>query len=303
MSSRSGAGSTAAHEEHEVRDEHAVGVEIGRRVLSRPDDEDPSVDGYGRNRRTAAVEDRELRGTLLDQLGAPVHVRREYLACQSSTGAATADGRNAGEGGGLEVVGGSVAAGPGDLQERLDGRSDLDDLGLGRAPSPHGDDDHVQALGEEPRQVARDRRFADALAGPDHGERRHAAEPLVLRRLEAEVRPHVSQPVCESAACPQHPLTRAEHRLVREVDDDLDLGRDLVERLEHRQAVLLPTAELLSATDEDRSHEVERQLGQRVSDNVDVVLAVDERNRFHRVVTSSSIRAVYFSNASVSVEN
>ena len=75
------------------------------------------------------------------------------------------------------------------------------------------------------------------------------------------------------------------------------------ERLEHRQAVLLPTAELLSATDEDRSHEVERQLGQRVSDNVDVVLAVDQRDRFQRVVTSSSIRAVYFSNASVSVEN
>ena len=35
---------TAAHQQHEVRDEHAVRVEIGGRVLSRPDHEHARVD-------------------------------------------------------------------------------------------------------------------------------------------------------------------------------------------------------------------------------------------------------------------
>ena len=58
------------------------------------------------------------------------------------------------------------------------------------------------------------------------------------------------------------------------------------------------------ATEENRADEVERQFGESVSHDVRVVLAVDERDRLHEcVVTSDSIRAVYFSKASVSVEN
>ena len=114
--------------------------------------------------------------------------------------------------------------------------------------------------------------------------------------------PTYTQPERERAARPQHPLARAEHRLVREVDDDS--ARASSSESEHRQAVLLPTAELLRAADEDRADEVERQLGERVPHDVRVVLAVDQGDRLHEcVVTSDSIRAVYFSNASVSVEN
>jgi hypothetical protein len=51
--------------------------------------------------------------------------------------------------------------------------------------------------------------------------------------------------------------------------------------------------------------ELERKLLEGVAHGRDVVLAVDDRERALqlRVVTSPSIRAVYFSNARVSVEN
>ena len=81
-------------------------------------------------------------------------------------------------------------------------------------------------------------------------------------------------------------------------------ARWLLERVEQRQAVLLTPAELLRAADEDRADEVERQLGKSVAHDVRVMLAVDEGDRLHEcVVTSDSMRAVYFSKASVSVEN
>ncbi len=106
----------------------------------------------------------------------------------------------------------------------------------------------------------------------------------------------------QRAARPEHPLAGAQDRLVREVDDRL--GASLLERVEQRQPVLLAPAELLRAADEDRADEVERQLGESVAHDVRVMLAVDEGDRLHEcVVTSDSMRAVYFSKASVSVEN
>ena len=71
-----------------------------------------------------------------------------------------------------------------------------------------------------------------------------------------------------------------------------------------RNAVVVVPVQLLRAADEVRADEVVRQLGEGVANDLGVVLAVDQGDRArHRVVTSSSMRAVYFSNASVSVEN
>src|SRR4029453_3938385 len=76
------------------------------------------------------------------------------------------------------------------------------------------------------------------------------------------------------------------------------------QRRRQRHAVVFASAQLLRAADEDCPDEVERQLGERGPHDVPVVLAVDERDRVHDcVVTSDSMRAVYFSNESVSVEN
>ena len=69
-------------------------------------------------------------------------------------------------------------------------------------------------------------------------------------------------------------------------------------------AVLVPAAQLLGPTEHDGADDVERGLPKGGAHDVRVVLAVDERERLHGLlVTSSSIRDVYFSNSSVSAEN
>ena len=151
-----------------------------------------------------------------------------------------------------------------------------------------------------------DRGLADALARADDPERRERERPQ-RRRVEAEVRARVGDPRGEHAARDEEALARAEHRLVREVVDELRLaGRErLVEVAVDRHAVLVPAPQLLLAAREPRAGDLVRQPGERVPNDGRVVLAVDhhERARHVRVVTSPSIRAVYFSNARVSVEN
>ena len=77
------------------------------------------------------------------------------------------------------------------------------------------------------------------------------------------------------------------------------------QRVDERHAVVLAAAKLLGPADELSRDELVRQLLEGVLDRREIVLAVDdrERARHERVVTSPSIRAVYFSNARVSVEN
>ena len=109
-------------------------------------------------------------------------------AGHAAAAAPAADGRHAGEDRVLEAVGGGVPPRPrggeqvGDV-ERLAARHDL---GLRRPAAAHGDDDHAalaaEAVVEQARQVAGDGRLADALAGPDHVERRHAAQRQTRRR-------------------------------------------------------------------------------------------------------------------------
>ncbi len=146
----------------------------------------------------------------------------------------------------------------------------------------------------------------DALARADDPERRERERPK-RRRVEAEVRARVGDPRGEHAARDEEALARAEHRLVGEVVDELRLaGRErLVEVAVDRHAVLVPATQLLLAAGEPGAGDLVGQRRERVPDDGRVVLAVDhhERARHVRVVTSPSIRAVYFSNARVSVEN
>ena len=75
-------------------------------------------------------------------------------------------------------------------------------------------------------------------------------------------------------------------------------------RDERHAVVLLPPRELLGTARDERGDELVGQLGERGSDDRDVVLPVDDRERSQlRDESSPSIRAVYFSNSSVSVEN
>ena len=192
-----------------------------------------------------------------------------------------------------------------ELEQRVERRLHLGHLRLGRAAAAHRDHDHVAVMREQPRDVAGDGGLADALAGPYDRQRRQRKR-RERRRLEAEVRAGVRQPEREHAAREPHSLARAEHRLVGEVDHELrlELGDRALERVHHRDAIVLAAAQLLrSARQPERDHLV-RQGSQRVPHDGRVVLAVADRQRSHvRAVTSSSIRVVYFSNARVSVEN
>ena len=136
-----------------------------------------------------------------------------------------------------------------------------------------------------------DCRLADALPRPDDGERR-TLERVQLRRVEAEVGADVRDPVGEKPAREEQARPRIEHRLVREVDRDLGVAR-----LGHeRHAVVDPAAQLLGAADEHHADELVRQLLERCTHDLGVVLAVYDRDCLHRLlVTSSSMRAVYFS--------
>ena len=185
-------------------------------------------------------------------------------------------------------------------EQVVDRRRRLDELGLGRSASSHRDDDDSALAREQARDVCGHRRLADALAGPDHRQRRKV-ERFEPRRLEMEVRADVLQPQDERAARQLESLDRRHHRLVREVDDDVGLA--LVERRDERHAVALAAAKLLCPADEQRTDELVRERCERGANHRRVMLPVDDRDRPHGARTSSSIRAVYFWNSRVSVEN
>jgi len=142
--------------------------------------------------------------------------------------------------------------------------------------------------------------LADALPGPDHRDRGEL-ERLQARRVEAEVGAYVRQPGGERTGRPAKSLRRPEHRLVREVDDDVCP----VEALDERHPIVASLSQLLGATDHDRADELVRQRGERITHHRRVVLAVDEGNgtRHRLAVTSRSIRPVYFSYSPVARSN
>ena len=150
-----------------------------------------------------------------------------------------------------------------------------------------------------------DGRLPDPLARPDDPDRRQV-EGLEHGNVEAEVGADVRDAVGEGKTREPKALARAEHGLVGEVDDRLrlELGDRRLEVVHEWDAVVLSADQLLGSADEERPGEVVGQLDEGVAHDRGIVLTVDQGDRArHRVVTSSSIRAVYFSKASVSVEN
>ena len=172
-----------------------------------------------------------------------------------------------------------------ECEQLLDRRRHLDHLRLGRAAPAHRDHDHVAVACQQAGEVRRD------------GGLPHALE---LERVEAEVGAEVREPGGERARRPAEALFRSEHGLVGEVDDELRVA----EAVDERHAVIGALAQLLRPADEDRAHPVVRHVGERISDDGRVVLAVDERHGLHLCdVTSRSIRPVYFSNSPVAMSN
>src|SRR5262249_39408430 len=102
-------------------------------------------------------------------------------------------------------------------------------------------------------------------------------------------------------------LARAEDGIVREVVDELRvvLGDRRLERRRERHTVVRDAPQLLGSADEHHRHHLVHDLAERAPNHGRVVLAVDQNDRaaHPRVVTSRSIRPVYFSYSSVSVEN
>ena len=193
-----------------------------------------------------------------------------------------------------------------ELEQELERRLHLGHLRLGRPAAAHRHDDDVAVEREQPGHVAGDGGLADALAGADDRQRR-PRERRERRRVEAKVRADVWQPEREHTAGDPEALARPEHRLVGEVDHNLrlEVGDRALQRVHHRDAVVLAAAQLLAAAGQPERHHLVRQRRQRVAHHGRVVLAVADRESTHHVlaVTSSSIRVVYFSNARVSVEN
>ena len=141
-------------------------------------------------------------------------------ARQTAARSTAADRRHARERRDLEMVGRGVAAGLRAGDELLDGRRRLDELRLRRTAAAHRDDDDAPVAREEASQVRGDRGLPDPLPGPDHRDRRQL-ERLELRRVEPEIGADVREPGRERPRRPLEPLERAEHGLVRQVDDDL----------------------------------------------------------------------------------
>ena len=155
--------------------------------------------------------------------------------------------------------------------------------------------------------MAGDGRLPDPLARPDHRERRdvHTTAAGGSKRKSG---PSYGTPSASDAAREREPFRRPEHRLVRQVEDQVRLvpfDRDLDGRLERNAVAIDVAAQLLGAADEDRRNDEIVDLLERRAHHGRVVLAVDDRDHASHplVVTSSSMRPVYFSYAKVSVEN
>ena len=185
------------------------------------DDEHAPVDRDGRHRRAARVEDDDDPGAARPRARAPASTFETKTWPASPPPArrqpivGTPGHRRE-----LEVVGGGVAARAREGDEVGDRRTVRStSSGSGGPPRPIADHDHVAVAREPATQGAR-RRRSSRRACP----RRSRAidghrELLETRRVEAKVGADVGEPGRKRARGPAEPLARAEHRLVREVDD------------------------------------------------------------------------------------
>jgi hypothetical protein len=262
----------------EIRDGDAERVQIRAQIVGGSRDEDARGRRYGRNGGAAAVEHDDVRIERARELGACCHVRVRHCAGEASSRAAAADRRDAGERRRLEMVGRSVAPGAREGEQLVDARLRLHELRLWGSPAAHGHDDDAAVAREQPRDVRRDGGLADALAGPDDRQRRQV-ERLQPWRLEAEVGADVRQSEHERARREPEALRRRQHRLIGEVNHDVSF--DSVEPVDERDAVVLSSAQLLGAADEQCADELVLQCCERVAHHGRVVLPIDDCQRPH----------------------
>ena len=114
--------------------------------------------------------------------------------------------------------------------------------------------------------------------------------------------PTYESPAASARDAQSNRSTGPEHRLVRQVDDDLGGA----EAVDERDAVVgAALAQLLGAADEDRPLPLVRERRECVAHHGRIVLTVDERDgaRHRLAVTSLSIRPVYFSYSPVETSN
>jgi hypothetical protein len=90
------------------------------------------------------------------------------------------------------MVGRCVTAGSRELEQSVECRRHLDQLGLRGAAAAHRNDDDVALAGQHACELAGERCLADAFPRADNRERRKG-ERLVARGLEVEVGADVAQ--------------------------------------------------------------------------------------------------------------
>jgi len=125
-------------------------------------------------------------------------------------------------------------------------------------------------------------------------------------RVESEVGADVRHAACEHATGEHETVNRPEHGLVGEVDDDVRgvLRYRRLDVVDERNTVLLSSTQLLLAPHAHGRDELVRQLGERITNDRGVMLAVDDGESSQvRAVTSSSIAPVNFAYSSVSSAN
>ena len=267
-------------------------------------DQNARVDVDRRDRRAAPVEHDDVRFQLHRKRSSLQDVRHRHRARKATAGPAATDRDESRERSRLEIVGSRVPAVARKVEQRLERRLHECHLRLRRSSTPHRHDDDVTIPCEQPRDMTRYGRLADAFPCTDDCQRREWKR-RVLRRLEAKVGALVAETRRKDTAGDQHAFARPQHRLVRQVDDDLRIREAVLERFEQRHAVVRLSAQLLRAAREPGADHLVGQPRDRIPHDRRVVLAVDDddRRRHRREVTSPSMRAVYFSNSSVSTAN
>ena len=231
---------------------------------------------------------------------------REGRAGEPASTAAAPDRRNTRE---TAVSRWSDARGglSGRARAGLERRRDLDHLGLRRAAAAHRDDDDVAVAGEQPGEMAGHSRLPTRLpvpitdtAGSSNGSKtggsKRKSAPRTARRRERAGR--------ESSRS-RGPSTGSSDRSTTIPAGAPRSPPPNSRRAAGRSRPHRPPPAISPCRPRGRPDELVRQLRERVADDGRVVLPVDDRHRptQPRDESSPSIRAVYFSNSSVSVEN
>ena len=185
-----------------------------------------------------------------------------------------------------------MAPGARELDELVERRRRLDDLGLGRAAAAHRDDDDVAVAREQPREVRRDRGLPHALARCRSRRSTAARTARTTAGRTGSRRRRTAGPAASACDAQRKRSAGPEHRLVGEVDHDLGVRRS--RRRAARRSPRRRAASRCRRRGSRRPTRTAAPAARRARRRV--VLPVDQRDRPHRrAVTSRSIRPVYFS--------